>query len=78
MTENRTGELTDYQQMLLDKLREKADSSCPSCGNNSYFFLGPVTGPWLVLCCQHCGLKMEYLIDVLIDRLEAEEYDVDR
>ena len=78
MTENNTSELTDYEDMLTNVLRAKADSSCPSCGNNSYFFLGPITGPWLVLCCQNCGLKMEYLIDVLTDNLEAEDDDVDR
>ena len=77
MTENKQRELTDFEHTLAAALQTKADSSCPSCGNNSFFFLGPTAGPWVALCCQRCGLKTEYLIDILMGDLEAEEEDVD-
>lgn len=42
------------------------DAPCPHCGHNTFFSLGSTTGPWFTICCQNCGAKMEFLIDLLL------------
>lgn len=78
MAQNRTYEFGDYERMLERALRIKTeDTPCPRCANTTYFFLGPITGPWLDICCQNCGFRLEYLIDILLEGLDAEEDNVD-
>ncbi len=76
MAENIPDELTNFEEMLTDALKAKANKFCPSCGHNKFFFMGPTTGPWLVLCCQNCGFKLEYLIDILTENTGGEKDDV--
>ena len=76
MTEKTTKELSAYEERLAEALRKKADSKCPFCGHRSYYFLEQATGPWLVLCCQKCGFKLEYLIDILMEGIGEEGNDV--
>ena len=74
MADSNSHELNEYEEMLGEAVRAKTrDEPCPRCGNTTYFFLGPPRGPWLTLCCQNCGFKLEYLVDVLLEGIEAEE-----
>lgn len=76
--ERNTYELGDYERMLEEALViVTKDKPCPRCENTTYYFLGPVMDPWLDICCQKCGFRLQYLIDVLVESYVAEENNED-
>ena len=66
-------ELSEIEKIMIRAVSIKTkDSPCPRCENTTYFILGPTSSPWLVVCCQNCGFKLEYLADVLLKDVDEE------
>ena len=73
-----TYELTNFEMKLGRAVNAKTERSpCPCCGNTKFYIIGASSDPWFVICCQNCGLKLEFLVDVLLKDINEEGSDVD-
>ena len=78
MTIRSAYELTDYETKLGKALNAKTGQSpCPCCGNTNFYIMGSSSDPWFVICCRNCGLKLEFLVDLLVKDINEEGSDVD-